>query len=205
MENCTVVNAYQVFKFTSGTAIGDLKFMSCRMYGIDKVFWFQQGVPESINISHCFFSHGVFTPSYTPNKYLRDYTSASGEFITIDVSGSGWPSVDGLNLSDNLVFGYRYGVRVVSGLLNVSVISNNWFDSVRTALRIESSGTLSNTRWIDNYHWSMRPGFVSGSSGTYSYNTTDDTISVASSGGGSNLFISGNDFAYSMGNHIYWN
>lgn len=204
MDNCTVVNAYQVFKFNVGTAIGDLRFSQCRMYGIDKVFWFLEGAPEVINISDCMFSRACFTKAGTPNHYLRDYTSASGEFCRIDVGSSGYSnhSVDGFNMSNTLVFGYRYGIRVMSGTLNVSSINNNWFDAVRTALSVEAPGVIANIRWTDNYHWSMRDGF---SFGTATYNTTDSTMSFSPSGGGGNLLISGNDFVFSMGSHISWN
>ena len=205
MEDVTVTNAYQIFKFNSGIAIGDLRFDRCRMYGIDRVFWFLQGAPESINISDCFFSHGIFVPSYTPNVYLRDYTSASGEFCRIDVGSSSWTSVDGFNLSNSLVYGYRYGIRVLSGMLNVSTINNNWFDAVRTALSVENPGLLANTRWTDNYHYSFRPGFISGTPETYGYNTTDPVLSFSSVGGGGSLLVSGNDFVHSMGHHIFWN
>ncbi len=205
MNNVTVLNAYQVFKFTSGTAIGDFRLDQCRMYGIDKVFWFLQGAPEVINVSDCIFSHGIFVPSYVPNVYLRDYTSASGEFVRIDVAASSKTSVDGFNLNQSLVYGYRYGIRVLSGILNVSTINNNWFDQVRTALSVETPGTIANTRWTGNYHWSMRPGFVSGTPGTYGYNTTDPTIFSSASGGGGNLLIFDNDFVWSQGSHISWN
>jgi hypothetical protein len=204
MNNCTVLNAYQVFKFNVGTAVGDFRINQCRMYGIDKVFWFLQGEPEVINISNSMFSYGIFTPAFTPNVYLRDYTSASGEFCRIDVAGSGHASVDGFNLNESLVFGYRYGIRILSGILSVSTINNNWFDQVRTALSVETPGTIANTRWTGNYHWSMRPGFVAGTPGTYGYNTTDSTIFCSASGGGGNLLISGNDFVWSQGSHISW-
>lgn len=205
MNNVTVVNAYQVFKFTNGVAIGDFRLDQCRMYGIDKVFWFLQGAPEVINVSNCIFSHGLFVPSYVPNVYLRDYTSANGEFCRIDVAASSHTSVDGFNLNQSLIYGYRYGIRVLSGILSVSTINNNWFDQVRTALSVESPGTIANTRWTGNYHWSMRPGFVPGTPGTYGYNTTDPTIFSSASGGGGNLLIVDNDFVWSQGNHILWN
>lgn len=205
MENCSVINSYDVFKFTSGTAIGDLRFSVCRIYGINTVFWFLQGATEVINVSDCIFSHGVFTASYTPQTYLRDHNSSAGTFCLIDVGSSSHTSVDGFDMSNSIVYGYRYGIRVISGSINVSTINNNWFDAVRTALSIEAPGTIFNTKWTDNYHWSQRPGFSAGNSGSYGYNTTDNTINISASGGGSNLFISGNDFVYSMGHHIWWN
>ncbi|CAB5194568.1 Pectate lyase superfamily protein [uncultured Caudovirales phage] len=196
MNNVTVVNAYQVFKFTSGTAVGDFRLDQCRMYGIDKVFWFLQGAPEVINVSNCMFSYGIYVPAATPNTYLRDYTSLNGEFMRIDVAASSHTSVDGFNLNQSLVFGYRYGIRVLSGNLSVSTINNNWFDGVSTALSVESPGFTAGTRWTGNYHYSYRVGFT---------NTSYPTMSFSASGGGGNLLVSNNDFLFSQGNHILWN
>ena len=195
MNNCTVLNAYQVFKFTSGTAIGDFRLEQCRMYGIDKVFWFLQGAPEVINVSNCMFSYGIYVPAATPNTYLRDYTSLNGEFVRIDVAASSKTSVDGFNLNQSLVFGYRYGIRVISGSLNVSTINNNWFDAVSTALSVESPGFIAGVRWTNNYHYSLRVGFT---------NTSYPTMSVSAAAGG-NLLVSNNDFLFSQGEHILWN
>lgn len=197
LNNCTVVNAYQIFKFPIGIAIGDLRLHQCRMYAIDRVFWFLQGAPEVINISDCFFSYGAFVPAYSPNVFLRDYTTLNGEFCRIDVGGSGHKSVDGFDLANTIVFGYRFGFRILSGLLNVSTINNCWFDQVSTALSIEATGAIANTRITDNYFWSDRIGFT---------NSKAPVITLSSSGAGSaNLLISGNDFVYSRGHHIYWN
>jgi len=196
MNNCTVVNAYQVFKFTSGTAIGDFRISECRMYGIDKVFWFLQGAPEVINVTNCMFSYGIYTPASTPNTYLKNYTTLSGEFCRIDVAASSYTKVDGFNLNESLVFGYRYGIRVLSGTLNVSTINNNWFDGVSTALSVETPGIIANTRWIGNYHYALRVGFT---------DTTSPTMFFSASGGGGNLLVSNNDFVWSQGHHIQWN
>ena len=195
MNNVTVLNAYQVFKFTSGIAIGDFRLDQCRMYGIDKVFWFLQGAPEVINVSNCMFSYGIYTPAQAPNTYLRDYTTLNGEFVRIDVAASSKTSVDGFNLNQSLVYGYRYGIRVISGSLNVSTINNNWFDAVSTAFSVESPGFIAGVRWTNNYHYSLRVGFT---------NTSFPTMSVSAAGGG-NLLVSNNDFLFSQGDHIQWN
>lgn len=195
MEDVTVLNAYQIFKFNVGTAIGDLRFDRCRMYAVDRVFWFLEGAPEVINITDCIFSPGMYVPALTPNTYLRNYTATSGEFMRIDVSGGANTSVDGLNLSSTIVYGYRYGIRVMSGLLNVSSVHDCWFDAVSTALSIEGTATIANTRISDNYFWSSN---LSDASTTYA------TIAL-SAASASNLKISGNDFVYSQGDHISWN
>lgn len=193
MNNCHVVNAYQVFKFPAGVAIGDIRLHQCRIYGIDKVFWFTTGVPEVLHISECLFSHGVFTLASTPNTYLRDHTSLSGEFMTIDVGGHAHPSIDGLSIVDSIIFGYRYGLRIVSGLLNVSNIHDTWFDQVGTSLSVEGTARVANSRWQSNYHWTSRQGFADAVTPTMSF----------TSSASSQMLISGNDFAYGHAGHIY--
>jgi hypothetical protein len=196
MEDITVLNAYDVFRFDLGIAIGDLRFDRCRMYGINRIFHFLQGAPETISITDCFFTPGCFVPAITPNTFLVDHTSSVGEFMRIDVGASSNPSVDGMSISGTLIYGYRYGIRVLSGALNVSSITNNFFDVVSTALSVEGTAVVANTRFLNNYLWSAR----------YNDSTTSHaTIVISSSSPVSNLFLSGNDFVHSRGDHLQWN
>lgn len=194
MNNCCVVNAYQVFKFDAGVAVGDMRLHQCRIYGIDKVFWFTTGVTEVLHISECLFSYGVFTPSFTPNTHLRDFTTLYGEFMTIDVGAASYTSIDGLNLGDSIIYGYRFGLRVLSGLLNVSTVHDSWFDAVGTALSVEGTASVANSRWHGNYHWTGRPGFPDAITPTMSFTTSASSLQ---------MFMDGNDLVYSHGNHVY--
>ncbi|TXI11699.1 MAG: hypothetical protein E6Q76_02150 [Rhizobium sp.] len=196
MEDVTILNAYRGFHFQSGTAIGDFNITKCRIYCIDRLFWFEQGAPETINITDCRSSYGLFTPAHTPNTYLRDHTATLGEFCRIDVGASSHPYVDGFNMKGTLVFGYRYGIRVMSGILNVSKIENNWFDAVSTALSVEGTSSFSNSDWTNNYHWSSTVGDT----------TTDHpTIFFSSTSQLSDLNFKINNFVSSQGDHIQWN
>jgi len=109
------------------------------MYCVNRVFYFLTGAPEIINLTDNIFSFGVYEDvTNTAPYHLRDYTAQNGSFIVGDMSGGGWTSIDGLTTSGNLVFGYRFGIRIVSGSLNVSNIVNNKFDAVGTAVQIRS-------------------------------------------------------------------
>jgi hypothetical protein len=196
IDNCTVLNAYDVFEFTDDHAVGDFRLTNCRIYGIHSVFEFYQGAPEIINITDSLFSHGIFEPALEPNTYLRNYTATNGTFFLIDVGSSSHTSVDGLDIHDNHIFGYRYGIRIVSGSLNISNIHDNSFDQVSTAISIEGIATMIGTRIHDNVFWSSTVNDA-----TAAHNTIDvSTAHVLS-----NLFIHDNDFPYTQGNHIYWN
>lgn len=195
----TVVNAYQFLKITTGSVgVGDCVISRNRIYAIDRTFWLLNGAPEVLTVTENLFSWGVYEDVVNagPNYYLRNYTAGSGEFFRIDVSGGSYTSVDGLDFASNLVFGYRYGVRVVSGTLNVSTIGGNKFDAVSTVLSVEGSAALVNSLFEGNL--------------IYSYKTGDSTtefnsIVFSSSAGTSDVTVVGNNFAYTRGSHITWN
>lgn len=195
----TVVNCYQFLKLnTGGVGIGDLHITDNRIYAIDKCFWFLNGAPEAMWISQNIFSWGVYedVTNVGPNYYLRNYTAASGEFMRVDTSGGSYQYVDGLFLVHNLIFGFRYGIRVVSGNINVSQIAGNKFDAVSTWLSVEGTSGLLNSLVAGNF--------------IYSYQVNDATtahngMSLTSSGALSDVTIFGNDFVFCRGSHIFWN
>lgn len=195
MQNCTVVNAYQFFKVnTGGVGAGDLRFDNCRVYAVDKAFWFLNGAPDVIQVSNSFFSFGVYEDvANVAPYYLRAYTANSGEFMRIDCGAATKTSVDGLELVNTLIFGSRFGIRLVSGALDVSFINGCSFDAVSTALSVEGSSIIRNTSWVGNLF--------------YCYNIADNTakdnsFNLGSTGATSKILLNGNDFAYSYGSHI---
>lgn len=193
MTNCTIVNAYDGFRF-EGYAVGDIRISKNRVYCINRVFYFLTGAPEIINLTDNIFSFGVYEDvSNTAPFYLRDYTSQNGSFLVGDMSGGGWTSIDGLATSGNLVFGYRFGVRIVSGSLNVSNIDNNKFDAVATAVQIEATAKATALNFTNNL-------FVSYVFGLTTANFP--TISVTGTGQNTSVFLVGNEFAYSQGTVI---
>lgn len=195
MQNCTVVNAYTFFRVNTGSVgAGDIRFDNCRIYAIDKCFYFLNGAPDVIQINNCFFSFGVYedVANVTP-FYLRTHTATSGEFISIDCGAGSKTSVDGLEMSNTLVFGSKYGVRIVSGTLDVSTITGCTFDAVQTALSVEGTAKITHTSWIGNLFYSYDISVSTSKLNTININTT---------GAVSRALFSGNDFAYSYGNHF---
>jgi hypothetical protein len=193
MTNCTIVNAYDGFTF-SGTVVGDVRISKNRIYCINRVFYLLTGAPEIINLTDNIFSFGVYEDvSNTAPFYLRDYTSQNGSFLVGDMSGGSHTSIDGLTTSGNLVFGYRYGIRIVSGSLNVSNIDNNKFDAVGTAVQIEATASATSLNFTNNLFYSYVFGLST---------AAFPTISVTGSGQNTSIFLVGNEFAYSQGSVI---
>ena len=190
MTNCTVVNAYDGFRF-EGYAVGDIRISKCRMYCINRVFYFLTGAPEIINLTDNIFSFGVYEDvTNTSPYYLRDYTAQNGEFLVGDMSGGDWTSIDGLTTSGNLVFGYRFGIRIVSGSLNVSNITNNKFDAVGTAVQIEATAKATTLNFSNNLFYSYVFGLAT---------AANPCINISGSGQITSILLDSNEFAYSQG------
>jgi hypothetical protein len=193
MTNCTIVNAYEGFRFET-VVVGDVRINKNRIYCIHRVFYFLTGAPEIINLTDNIFSFGVYEDvSNTAPFYLRDYTSQNGSFLVGDMSGGSWTSIDGLTTSGNLIFGYRYGIRIVSGSLNVSNIDNNKFDAVGTAVQIEATASATSLNFTNNLFYSYVFGLST---------AAFPTINVTGSGQNTSVFLVGNEFAFSQGSAV---
>jgi hypothetical protein len=144
------------------------------------------------------FTRGAYPPSGTGNKYLQRYTETNGEFMRIDCAGGNKGSIDGFSMTNSIVYGYRYGIRIISGFMSVSSINNTFWDNTTTALSVEGLGWMSSVKWNDNSHWS-----------DYGVDTTQsfNTIHIDNDPGAtySNIYFTNNDFIYSRGHHIFWN
>jgi hypothetical protein len=195
----TVVNAYDFFKINAGgVGVGDNQFSGNRIYAIRRYFDLANGAPESMWITENLFTWGVYEDVVNagPNYYLRKWTQQNGEFMRIDVGAGSWTHVDGLHLMGNLIFGSRYGMRIMSGYLNVSTIALNTWDAVPTVLSLESSAQIFNSSFDGNTCYSYRFDNTA---------SEDDTISCTSTAFTSDFDISNNKFLYSRGDHIFWN
>ena len=193
MTNCTIVNAYDGFRF-DGYVVGDIRISMNRIYCINRVFYFLTGAPEIINLTDNIFSFGVYEDvTNTAPFYLRDYTAQNGSFLVGDMSGGGWTSIDGLTTSGNLIFGYRFGVRIVSGGLNVSNINNNKFDAVATAFQIEATATATTLNLGNNLFYSYVFGDTS---------ATYPCILINGTGQISSVLLDSNEFALSQGSAV---
>jgi hypothetical protein len=197
MEDIYVVNAYRFVHFEDVYVIGNIRMHRCLVYAIDRIFWFEVGAADVFHLTDCYFSRGTWWPASTPNTYARDHSDTQGEFMRVDIGSSAYTSIDGFNMRGTIVYGYRYGIRLLSGAVNVSSVEGCWFDACQTALSVEGTAVVNHSRWADNYHWSAP------SSGATS--TEHPTMSFTSTGVVGDIYISDNDFVYGLGDHIYIN
>lgn len=143
LERLNVYNAYIFAKFDS---CGLASFRDIRCYAIHSCYEFKESA-ETIDIRGGFYGFGFFneeTMHYGgggaagSSFYLRTYSNNSGAWIRIGGDGSSTtPSnfgIDALIMSDNFVFGYKYGVDINGGSLSAATFMGGEFDAVETAL-----------------------------------------------------------------------
>ena len=79
-----------------------------------------------------YFGPGLFGAA--PKSVLGAFTAKQGAFVHIDIGASAYKLVDGLMLNGFIVQGMRHGVRLLSGILDVSNWSNVNWDAVGSGL-----------------------------------------------------------------------
>lgn len=85
--------------------------------------------------------------------YLKSYTANFGTWLLVPGNGTAssvsTPSNDGIQGSNNYVFGPRYGVHVDGGNLALLRLANTGFDQVGTILLCENGGTTWDVQFSD--------------------------------------------------------
>lgn len=129
VRNSVVVNAYDVFEVTRSGVIGDWRLNGNRIFAVRYVFNIEGAMPEALAASDNIYSAGVFERSavYGNGGMLMKWTSLNGAWMIIDTAER---SVDGVKSSNEIVFGYRNWLKIVSGRLDVSNVSNPSWDGV---------------------------------------------------------------------------
>ncbi|MDA8018065.1 MAG: hypothetical protein MPN21_11520 [Thermoanaerobaculia bacterium] len=145
IDNCVFVNSYDAIR------IGDTGIESSSTPGLGPV-WITDNYIYGINIGVVVgnttapifilsnnFTRALFVPIGDEDP-VGDYTGDNGEAIRIE----GPTSVDdadeisrspGIKIEANTIFGYRRGIRIHSGYMNLGLISNNVFDSVEEGIK----------------------------------------------------------------------
>jgi hypothetical protein len=194
-SNNTVMNAYRFMTIPVDGIAGDCRITENRIFAIDQCFRFIGGAPETFYLADNLFSFGIYESEINvgPTYAIRDYYTNSGMFMLVDCgAGTIRQSVDGWNMHNNLVFGPRYGIRVLSGRLDVSVIEGNKWDAVPTVFSTAGTGSINNTAIDGNLIYSYR--FA---------DTAAAAVAVAIAGSNpSDFSLTGNNFAFAQGDYI---
>lgn len=173
MRDCAVINAYDFIHLPVGaTSMGDVRIESCRIFALRRAFWFAEAAPEVIFVSGCTFSPGIYqnVAVFAHSGYLMNWHANNGCFIYIDIASGG--TVDGMRISNTLVFGPRRAIHIVSGGLFDFETSNTSFDGVSQPLKVEGAGKMLSCQFNGGMHY-IYMADASGTSETgYAINTT---------------------------------
>lgn len=140
-----VLNAYQLLTVDANVAIGSglgrVTFDNDLIYCIDRCFTLLNGAADVLKTGGTnIWSVGAFGNSGTGGPAnLYKHSVASGEFIHIDIGSATYTKFDGLQLNNDFIFGMRYGIRLLSGTIDVSNITGVYWDQVPTVLSVEGS------------------------------------------------------------------
>ena len=194
-NNDNFINPYALMTVNTGsTGLGDVRMQNIRAYCVNTCFVFNNGSPDVLQIVNSFFSPGVYEDIATGgNKYLGTWSGANAAFIYVNSGSGSSTSVTGLQLSNDIVYGFRYGMEVVTGTVDISSWSNVLWDTVSTVLSITGS-----TSWV-------RLIWTGGTVTSLEYNgsgDSNDAISMTCSNELTDLNIVGVNFSQSNG-HWY--
>ncbi len=185
------VNPFVLVKVDSGASgIGAVNISGIGAYCIKYCIDYEGASPNTVR----FEGDNFYSSYYASPSNLAAYTAANGEFAHLNPGSSN--AVGGLEITGStVVYGYRYGVRVVSGLFEVSNIVGSAFDGVATALSVEGSSVTAFITFSGNYFYSCQVPC----GGTDSRPTFDLESTSRPTGP---MTIVGNTFAFSQGNFM---
>lgn len=188
-ENVVAINPYIFLRIgdpAKTTAHGRIGIRNSTIYGIYRSLELYN-LLDVIQISDCMFTWAPFNTITQGTQTLSNWTAANGDCIYAD-------HVDGLQLSNVLIFGPHIALHVSNSISNLWTISNVIFDAALYALVIDGAADLANTSFAScNFHC---------------YQTGDDAaagsaVLVNGNGtSGTELLFSACHFAMTRGNYI---
>jgi hypothetical protein len=194
--NARFPNVYDMIKIDAGSyGIGRVNLERNRIYCIDKCIWMLNGMADVLTISPTnYFGPGAFdNRAVIGPANLGRHTAASGEFIRIDVDGGAYKSVDGLEMTGFIIQGMRFGIREMSGRIDVSNISNVNFDAVQSVLSVEGTSSIISTSWSGGEIYSASIYDQSQNLPVFNFTSTNPMSAIN---------ISGVEVAYALGSAL---
>jgi hypothetical protein len=192
------MNPYQLLKVdaSAGGGVGRLFLDSNLIYCIDKCLFLQNGAADTIQLGATnYFGPGAYgATAITGPAYLQRYTQSSGEVARIDLGAATYKNTDGFLMTGGIVQGYRYFIRVLGGLVDVSNFGNVNYDSTATLLSVEGTASVKSTTFTAGEAYSTN---------TFVPTQAADVFSISSTNAGTDLKIGGGFYgAYAQGNYI---
>lgn len=198
--NNVFINPYELARVDVNGALGRVSWTNNRAYCVKYCYNMLAGNPDNLELIGNTYSTGIYQDYalYTNGGVLGGWTGDNGEFIHMDATGSTNTSFT-VNMTGGLVYGYRYGIRIVNlGSMQVSTLNGVAWDGVSTVLSFEGGTFPATVHMIGGYVWSYR-GTASDANSAADY-----VINFSGSCTGGNIGIGtidfeGVDFANSKG------
>ena len=135
------VNPFRLLSMEPGSGGGRVFMTNTRAFCIDRCFDIRSALSDTIQLDDTdYFGPGVYGDVAPVGKqYLSRYSAGHAELFHLDPGAGHY--VDGLLIGGAMVQSMRYGIHVLSGVLDVSKVSGLDLDSTPTALRVEGTAT----------------------------------------------------------------
>jgi hypothetical protein len=181
-----VFNAYRWIESTDAAGnIGHVNIEGNFIGALNRAIYIARNL-EHIRITRNNFTLGLWTASTEAGA--RGYMRANATAIQVDQS-------DGLEVTDNLIFGHLNGVLLAAtGLTQFQKIAHNKFDQTRYAIKATGAGNFTG-QVVGNTFWAAN----SLDSSLQGRSITIDTSGVQPEG----IAITGNLFAAATEEHLY--
>jgi len=192
------LNSYQLAKVDAsglGSGWGRIFIDGNLGYCIDKCFWWLNGAADTIQLGATnYWGPGGFGPqSIAGPAYLQRYTAASGEFSRIDIGTATYRQVDGFLMTSGVIQGMRYGLRGLSGLIDVSNFTGVNYDAVGSVLSVEGTARMLSTTFSGGEVFSTN---------LFNPAQSASVWNITSNSNNSNLFINSVFIANSQGHVV---
>lgn len=192
--NNRIINAWQAFYVTTSGSLARSFFSNNLIYGINDDFYLQNGFADVIQGINNYFGPGAFgAQANNGPANLQRWTLNNGSLFRLDMSGGGYPNADGLAWTSGIVQSHRYGIQLMSGLLDVSNISNVNWDGVGTILDVSGTAQVLSTSITGGEAYSIH---------YYDPTQAASVVKFNTSAAGNQLTLSGIHFTYAQGSVV---
>jgi len=197
-QNFRIANAWNGWNVLTGAGNGwgRVFFDNIDAYCVDKCFSFANGQADFFMVGpRNYFGPGGFDGGAVAGPAnLARYTATSGEFIHIDIAAGTKTTMDGITLVGMGVNGMAYGLRVLSGTINVSTITGVNFDQTLTPLSVEgSTASIVTTAWTGGEIYSTN---------NFDTSLTRAVFNLATQAATSSLLITGTKVSFALGSVV---
>lgn len=156
IDNCFIINAYDVLDTGPASKIGAIRFINSKIYAIRSLVRFMTGAPEVVRVDGCDITPGQFqnVAVFANSGNLRKWTGANGDLFYMDCGASpSWQSVDGMQVVNNLIFGYRRVFNGVSGRFDLPTCTGNLIDACGTVVKLSGSAGMPGAKFDNVYYF----------------------------------------------------